>query len=102
MPSSVPPPVPSNRSAVAPREDARDVVRVVEEAIAPLRERVDELERTMLETIVRLAKTPASPTDATLSAQQVAERKRRQALIAIGVVIVLGIVMLFGMLASCR
>jgi hypothetical protein len=73
---------------------------VVEEAVAPLRERLDELERTMLETIVRLAKTPASPADAASSAVQVDERRRRQVMIAIGAVLV--VMMLFGMLASCR
>jgi hypothetical protein len=75
---------------------------MVEEAVAPLRERLDELERTMLEAIVRLAKTPASPADATVSALKDDERRRRQLMIATGVVLFLGILMLFGMLASCR
>jgi hypothetical protein len=74
----------------------------VEEAVAPLRERLDELERTMLETIVRIGKGPASPADAPASAAQGDPRRQRQLTIAIGAVVVLNIVMLFGMLASCR
>jgi hypothetical protein len=74
----------------------------VEEAVAPLRERLDELERTMLETIVRLGKATASPADGPASTAQGDPRRQRQLTIAMGAVLVLNIVMLFGMLASCR
>jgi hypothetical protein len=85
-------------------EDADDRVRVaVEAALAPLRERVDELERTMLETIVRLAKTPTSlADDGAPDARQADERRRRQVKIVIAGAIALGLAILFGMLASCR
>jgi hypothetical protein len=50
---SAPPPLPSRPVG---GEDTRDMVRAeVQEALAPLRDRLDELERSMLETIVRVA-----------------------------------------------
>jgi hypothetical protein len=49
-------------SALARSDDARALVRAaVDEAVAPLRDRLDELERTMLETILRLSGSAAAP-----------------------------------------
>src|SRR5579859_2522211 len=77
---SSPPPLPT-RAAGA--EDTRDMVRAeVKEALAPLRDRLDELERSMLETIVRVASksstvsaAPSSPTvDLALEPQDIRSR----------------------------
>jgi hypothetical protein len=80
--------------------------------VAPLRDRLDELERTMLETIVRLASpSSASPSprgDALPTPGGAATRflalfgdRRRRVMLALGGILVLGIGTLFAMLASC-
>jgi hypothetical protein len=52
---------PPSRSSFAPTKEAHDMVRAaVVEALVPVRERMDDLERGMLETIVRVAKAPPS------------------------------------------
>jgi hypothetical protein len=54
-------PVPASRSPISPTREAHDMVRAaVVEALGPVRERMDDLERGMLETIVRVAKAPPS------------------------------------------
>jgi hypothetical protein len=56
--SSVPPA--AKRSLIPPRVEADTMRAAVEAALAPVRDRMDELERGMLEAIVRVAKGPAS------------------------------------------
>jgi hypothetical protein len=54
-------PAPASRSSIAPTREAHDMVRAaVVEALGPIRDRMDDLERGMLETIVRVAKAPPS------------------------------------------
>jgi hypothetical protein len=92
----------------------------VQEALAPLRDRLDELERSMLETIVRVAShsspasaAPSPPSlDPTLEAYDLrsrllswvraGDRKRRLIVLALGVSVAVGIVTFFAMLASCK
>jgi hypothetical protein len=86
----------------------------VEEALAPLRDRLDELERTMLETIVRLASptstasppprvalAPPSEDAASVYAAQSGDRRRRRVILALGGAVVIGLGALFALLASC-
>jgi hypothetical protein len=102
-------------------EDTRDIVRAeVQEALAPLRDRLDELERSMLETIVRVASksstvsaAPSSPTtdlaleprdirSRLLSWVQTGDRKRRLPLLVLGISVAVGMVTFFALLASCK
>jgi hypothetical protein len=89
----------------------------VQEALVPLRDRLDELERSMLETIVRIASksqaasaAPSSPgVDLTpepqdlrsrlLSWVQAGGQKRRLLVLALGVSLAIGF---FALVASCR
>jgi hypothetical protein len=89
----------------------------VEEALAPLRDRLDELERSMLETIVRVAShSPASATPSPpsldpspepyvrsglLSWVRAGDRQRRLLVLALGVSVTVGIVAFFALMASC-
>jgi hypothetical protein len=92
----------ANRSPVAPTREAHDMVRAaVDEALAPVRSRLDELERGMLETIVRVAKAPVS-TDATLDAERARARERRQMMVAMGGLLVLNVATLLGVFALYR
>jgi hypothetical protein len=88
------------------REELReeDVLRSeVEEAVAPLRERLDELEQTMLKAIVRLSSPPStdSPPARWWSVAQMSDQTRRQLIVAVAGGVLLGVGMLSALLASC-
>jgi hypothetical protein len=89
----------------------------VREALAPLRDRLDEIERSLLETIVRISKSssaaPASPTldlapetrdmrSGLLSwlRASVGDRKRRLLMLALGAVVVAVVGTIFILMAA--
>jgi hypothetical protein len=100
--SDAPPPIVNRSPAIATKE-AHDMVRTaVEEALAPVRDRLEELEKGMLRILVQVAKVPA-PADATSNTDQARERERRQlmgVLIVMGGLIVVDVAALVGVLAS--
>jgi hypothetical protein len=100
-----PPRPAASRSLIAPTKEAHDMVRAaVEEALAPIRDRLDEIERDMLETIVRVAKTPppvpVPAADPTSSADLATQRERRRLLVAMGGLIVINVATLLGVFSS--
>jgi hypothetical protein len=96
----------ATRSSFAPTKEAHDMVRAaVEEALAPIRDRLDELERGMLETIVRVAKTPPPAPLPAADATHVdlaSERRSRKILVAMGALIILNFATLLGVFSSLR
>jgi len=94
-PASTPSPLPT-----APAREAQDTMRAaVEEALAPLRHRLDELERNMFEVVARIA--AARPLDdAALHAERAGDRQRRLILALTAGLVVLNAATLLGVLLS--
>jgi hypothetical protein len=123
---SAPPPIPTPRAGAEDSPDleyvevedpdVEELVRAeVDAALAPLRDGLDDLERTVLATIVRLASrssTASRPARSDATAQpnsassgpagQTGDQRRRQLILAFAVGILLGVVMLSGLLAASR
>jgi hypothetical protein len=89
----------ANRSPLAPTREAHDMVRsAVEEALAPLRNRLDELGRGVAETIARVATASASA-DAAVHDDRAGERERRRIMVVMAGLIVLNVATLLAVLA---
>jgi hypothetical protein len=91
----------ANRSPIAPTREAHDMLRAaVEEALAPVRDRLDELDRGTLEIISRVAKPPSA--DAALHVDRARERERRQMMALMAGLFVVNVATLVGVLAHCQ
>jgi hypothetical protein len=84
-----------------PHEATRAIVKAaVEEAVAPLRRRIEELEQRALEE--SLQEEPSPAVDSALEKLLDGGLRRRKTVVAAVAVTAVGLVALFAMLAACN